>query len=93
MRVYSVPDGTKIHDFTGHEDVVFALAFRPDGGQLASASFDQTVRFWDLGQGRPVGVFRGHSDFVYALAYTPDGRALYTRGQGPDHQADQLTHA
>ncbi|MGO9463598.1 MAG: c-type cytochrome domain-containing protein [Isosphaeraceae bacterium] len=81
VRVYSVPDGTKIHEFIGHGDVVFALAFRPDGGQLASASFDQTVRFWDLGQCRPAGIFRGHSDFVYALAYTPDGKALYSAGK------------
>src|SRR5262249_28089716 len=77
-RLYAVPDGALIHDFSGHEDVVFALALRPDGSQLATASFDQTVRFWDLGQGDPAGVFRGHSDFVYSVSYTPDGRSLLT---------------
>jgi WD40 repeat protein len=77
-RVYAVPDGALIHDFAGHDDVVFALAFRPDGSQLATASFDQTVRFWDLGQGGPAGVFRGHSDFVYSISYSPDGRSLLT---------------
>ena len=81
VRVYSVPDGTLIHDFAGHDDVVFAVALRPDGAQLASASFDQTVRLWNLGLGRPDGVFRGHSDFVYAVAYTPDGRTLLTAGK------------
>jgi len=81
VRVYSVPDGTEIHEFAGHGDVVFALTFRPDGGQLASASFDQTVRFWDLGQGRPAGIFRGHSDFVYTLAYTPDGKSIFSAGK------------
>ena len=81
VRVYTVPDGTLIHDFEGHEDVVYSLAFRPDGGQLASASFDQTVRLWNLGLGRPDGVFRGHSDFVYSVAYAPDGRTLLTSGK------------
>ena len=81
VRVYSVPDGTLIHDFEGHEDVVYSVALRPDGAQLASASFDQTVRLWNLGLGRPDGVFRGHSDFVYSVAYTPDGRTLVTSGK------------
>ena len=76
VRVYSVPDGTLIHDFAGHDDVVFGLAFRPDGGQLASASFDQSVRLWNLATDRPEGVFTGHSDFVYDVAYAPDGRSL-----------------
>lgn len=74
VRVYAVPDGTLVHDFDGHGDVVFGLAIRPDGTQLASASLDATVRFWDLVRGRPDGVFRGHSDFVYDVAYTPDGQ-------------------
>ena len=72
----SVPDGTLLHDFAGHDDVVFGLAFRPDGGQLASASFDQSVRLWNLATDRPEGVFTGHSDFVYDVAYAPDGRSL-----------------
>lgn len=76
VRVYDVPGGTLLHDFDGHGDVVFGLAFRPDGGQLASASFDQTVRFWDLIAARPAGVFRGHSDFVYDVAYDRDGRTV-----------------
>jgi hypothetical protein len=78
VRLYSVPDGTLLHDFPGHDDVVYGLAFRPDGAQLASASFDQTVRVWDLALGRPAGVFTGHSDFVYDVAYTRDGKSLLT---------------
>jgi WD40 repeat protein len=81
VQVFAVPDGTLIHDFTGHDDVVYSLALRPDQAQLASASFDQTVRLWNLALGRPDGVFRGHSDFVYAVAYTRDGRAVMSAGK------------
>ncbi len=76
VRLYSVPDGTLLNDFAGHTDVVYALAYRQDGGQLASAGFDATVRLWDLTSGQPAGVFTGHSDFVYEVAYAPDGKTV-----------------
>ncbi len=55
------------------------LAFRPDSGQRQpSASYDQTVRFWDLVTGRASGVFRGHSDFVYDVAYDRVGKTVFS---------------
>jgi len=32
----------------GHDDVVYSGTFAPDGGLLASASSDQTIRVWDV---------------------------------------------
>lgn len=81
VRVYAVPGGEPLHDFTGHGDVVFDLAFRPDGGQLASASFDQSIRLWSLATGKAEGTFSGHSDFVEAIVYTKDGGSILSAGK------------
>jgi WD40 repeat protein len=40
--------GQEIATFKGHMGTVTSLTFSPRNGQLASASFDGTVRIWDL---------------------------------------------
>jgi len=56
---------------TGHTGEVFALAFSPGGGQLASGGGDQTIRLWEPATGRELKVLRGHTGAVRALAFSP----------------------
>src|SRR6185437_12412054 len=37
------------------------------------ASFDNTVRLWDMKTNAVLHTFTGHSDFVYAVAFSPKG--------------------
>ena len=44
----------------GHTDWVRAVAFSPDGTQLASASYDGTVRVWDAATGTALRTLADH---------------------------------
>jgi len=34
------------YTYRGHSDVVYAIAWSPDGKRIASGSFDKTVQVW-----------------------------------------------
>jgi WD40 repeat protein len=59
-----------------HEDRVFSVRFSPDGRTLASGSYDNTIRLWDLATGQERGRLAGHTESVLSVAYSPDGRTL-----------------
>jgi WD40 repeat protein len=60
----------------GHADKVTAVAFSPDGTQLASASYDWTVRLWDTATGAVLQTLEGHTSSVMAVTFSLDGKWL-----------------
>jgi WD40 repeat protein/serine/threonine protein kinase len=75
VRVWDVVSGREEHILRGHTGLVNSVAFAPDGRRLASASWDVTVKVWDLMLGEEILRLPVRSTNL-RLAFSPDSTRL-----------------
>ena len=66
---------------SGHTASVTAVAFSPDGGTLATASYDMTAILWNAATGALVYTLSGrnqHTEGLTSVAFSPDGTKVLT---------------
>jgi len=66
-RQWSVEDGKKVREFTGHGGNVLSVLFHPEGKALVTGDLLGVIRHWDLETGK--------------LARELDAKILHTRGE------------
>src|SRR5262249_24868741 len=72
--------GLPLRIFPAHGHPVSALAFSPDDGRLASASYDRSVKVWDTTTGGLLPTLL-HTGRVECVAFSPDGRRFASGGE------------
>ena len=76
VREWDVAAGKVARTFTGHRDMIYALALSPDGKTLATGGYDQKIKLWNVADGAERKTLSGHNGAVFALAFRPDGKLL-----------------
>ena len=67
------PGGEPARELAGHRGPVTAVAWSADARHLVSASWDRTVRLWDVGTGRELARVSGFSHLLRDLAVARSG--------------------
>jgi WD40 repeat protein/tRNA A-37 threonylcarbamoyl transferase component Bud32 len=79
--VWDAGSGEVLATFHGHTQTITHVAFRPDGRQVATTSWDKTIRIWDAATGAELRTLRGHTNIVASVAFRNDGRQLASGGE------------
>ncbi len=73
---------------TDHKAGITSLAITPDGQTLASASYDKTIKLWNLKTGQLINTITGHNSWVRSIAISPDGQTIASGGGSLDPKTD-----
>ncbi|XP_063986941.1 F-box-like/WD repeat-containing protein TBL1XR1 isoform X2 [Diachasmimorpha longicaudata] len=85
LKIWSMKQDTWVHDLQAHSKEIYTIKWSPTGPgtqnpnmnlTLASASFDSTVRLWDVERGACIHTLTKHTEPVYSVAFSPDGKFL-----------------
>ncbi|MBA3872596.1 MAG: WD40 repeat domain-containing protein [Anaerolineae bacterium] len=74
--IWDYSTGTVSATYSGHTDQVSGVEFSPNGQQIASASYDGTVRVWNVATGLQIGSFTKPQSFTTSIAWSPDSSQL-----------------
>lgn len=80
--IWDLFTGQVLINLLGHKQSLTAQAFNSDGTQLITASYDGTVKIWDLTPEHEIFTFSHPSGgFLWGIAISPDGNKLVTAGE------------
>ena len=72
LKVWHLDTQTNL-TMLGHKGAVLCSAFSRDSSKFISGSADNTLKRWDLSEGKVLTQFAGHSGWVLSCTLSPDG--------------------
>jgi WD40 repeat protein len=78
VHVFDMKSGQGVASFQEPKDLVYSVAFSPDGKLLAAASADSVVYVWNVEEKKLATSIREHGDWAMGVSFSPDGKLLAT---------------
>lgn len=85
LKVWSLKQDHHFHNLCAHQSEIYTIKWSPSGPRsanpnrdllIASASFDSTVRLWEVERGTCLHSLTKHDEPVYSVSFSPDGKFI-----------------
>lgn len=85
LQIWNIKSDKPVCDFKQHTKEIYTIRWSPTGPGtrnanrpliLASASFDATIKLWDVAVGQEIFTLTKHTDPVYSVSFSPTGEFL-----------------
>ncbi|GAB0089346.1 Coronin [Sergentomyia squamirostris] len=68
------PINTPDCDLVAHSDKIYFIKFHPTASDvLVTASYDMTIKLWNLTEMKECAILQGHTDQIFSFAWSPCG--------------------
>lgn len=84
VKLFDIRERELVQLYHVHTEGVNSVDFHPSGYFLISGSDDETLKIYNLLEGRPIYTITGHIGKVTSVAFSEDGKHFATGGQ--DHK-------
>lgn len=76
MRLWNLYADAFERELVGHQALIWALAWSPNGTWLASGSDDCTIKLWNLETDECICTLHGHQSRIWYVSWSPNGEML-----------------
>lgn len=92
VALYDLVDGRLSRLPSAHIDMIYAVAFSPDGTTLATGGADERIVLWDVNRRSTIWKKRVNYCFATSLVFSPSGRRLFASGYDQNIRCWNVEH-
>jgi WD40 repeat protein len=78
VKLWDVGAGQERMSINAHDDILWAVAFSPDGQRLVTGCYDGSAKVWDVATGNELLKLKAHNYQIYTAKFSPDGKIIAT---------------
>jgi len=73
---FAIGEDALVREFGGHDDILYAAEWSPDGTMVATAGYDRKIILHNAETGEKIRELTGHNGAIFDLCFHPNGSLL-----------------